>query len=163
MVAISLILPTRQSSSSSVKSALRASNDKDVNSSLSSSHHPLEEDDAITTASTTGEDSSSFTFHWEASEQQTDASPSVNSKNSTNVNAEIVRERRVRFGTLQIHEHVMVLGGNGVPRMGGPPVSLSWERQTHYEVSSAEEYDELKTFSRKGEQLCLTKEHRITM
>ena len=41
--------------------------------------------------------------------------------------------KRVSFGSLVIHEHGMILGGSGVPRTGGAPLALEWERQEQAE------------------------------
>lgn len=71
-------------------------------------------------------------------------------------------KQRVSFGTLEIHEHAMELGGAGVPRVGGAPVTIAWERQAYYELM-VEEYDDLKGPSRTGEQLFLTQKHRMAL
>lgn len=67
--------------------------------------------------------------------------------------------RRVRFGGLEIHEHPIMLGGAGVPRVGAP-ITLSWDAEAHFTVQSVEEYDNLKEYTRSGEQLLCTKDHR---
>lgn len=75
--------------------------------------------------------------------------------------SESLSKPRVSFGTLEIHEYAMELGGSGIPRMGGAPVTLSRERQAHYEVMVTE-YDDLKGQSRTGEQLFLHPKHRMS-
>lgn len=75
---------------------------------------------------------------------------------------ESLSKQRVSFGTLEIHEHAMELGGAGIPRLGGAPVTMSWERQAYYAVP-VEEYDDLKGPSRTGEELFLNQKYRMTM
>ena len=76
--------------------------------------------------------------------------------------SESLSKLRVSFGTLEIHEHAMELGGSGIPRLGGAPVTMSWERQSYFAVN-VEEYDDLKGPSRTGEQLFLNPKHRMAL
>jgi hypothetical protein len=84
----------------------------------------------------------------------------TNTSNST-ASTSSFSEQRVRFGTLEIHEHVVALGGACVPR-NGAPLTLSWEPQAKYLVS-VDDYEELKPPARKGEQLLRSKSQRTDL
>lgn len=71
-------------------------------------------------------------------------------------------DRRVRFGTIEIHEHSIELGGAGVPQSGGAPISLASHPTGHFEVP-VEEYDDMKTTHRHGDQLLLSSCNRIEL
>ncbi len=70
--------------------------------------------------------------------------------------------RRVSFGKVEIHEHAMILGGAGIPRLGGAPITMGWQRQA-YHVLPVETYDDHRVSFRTGEQLLLSKEHRMQL
>lgn len=72
-------------------------------------------------------------------------------------------KKRVRFGSLQVHEYGIELGGSGVPRMG-PPTALSWERQRYFMIDSVELYEDTRPcIPRKGTELLLPESRRIEM
>lgn len=90
------------------------------------------------------------------------ANKNTNTSNSTaSTSTSSFSEQRVRFGTLEIHEHVVALGGACVPR-DGAPLTLSWEPQAEYLVS-VDDYEELKPPARKGEQLLRSKNQRTNL
>jgi hypothetical protein len=91
------------------------------------------------------------------------ANANTNTSNSTasTTSTSSYSEQRVRFGTLEIHEHVVALGGACVPR-NGAPLTLSWEPQAEYLVS-VDDYEELKPPARKGEQLLRSKNQRTDL
>lgn len=65
----------------------------------------------------------------------------------------------VHFGTLEIHEHLIDLGG-AVPSCG-PPLTLAWEAESHFSVT-VEDYEALRPGEpRRGHQLLQTKKQRI--
>mmetsp|Transcript_10021 Transcript_10021/g.21064 ORF Transcript_10021/g.21064 Transcript_10021/m.21064 type:complete len:251 (+) Transcript_10021:108-860(+) len=71
--------------------------------------------------------------------------------------------KRVRFGSLQIHEHALQLGGSGVPG-AGPAVSLGWEQQGSTTISSVIEYEEARPcVPRKGSEMLQPKMQRVDM
>jgi hypothetical protein len=71
-------------------------------------------------------------------------------------------KRRVRFGSLEIHEHVVQLGGATVPSSGAP-LGMSWERQAYYELS-LEDYEAFKTTpSRKGREMLRSRTQRVDL
>eukprot|EP00934_Nitzschia_sp_Nitz4_P007660 Nitzschia sp. Nitz4//scaffold28_size193895//110805//111556//NITZ4_001665-RA/size193895-augustus-gene-0.294-mRNA-1//1//CDS//3329545982//7650//frame0 len=67
---------------------------------------------------------------------------------------------RVRFGGVHIHEHPVALGGSGVPRAGAP-ITLQWKAKEHHDLDSVEEYDDLKSRLRHGDELLMSKSQRI--
>lgn len=72
-------------------------------------------------------------------------------------------ERRVRFGSLEIHEHAVELGGSGVP-VCGPPTTLEWNEQSYFMIQSVEKYEDLRPcLPRKGSELLQPKSQRISM
>ena len=77
--------------------------------------------------------------------------------------SEIKRTKRVTFGSLEVHEHAVQLGGSGVPRTG-PPMTLEWEEQAHYLVKSVEFFENSRPFeNRRGSQLVQPSSERIAM
>jgi len=71
--------------------------------------------------------------------------------------------KRVRFGSLEIHEHAVELGGSGVP-CKGPPTTLEWEEQSNYKIRSVELFENTRPFTtRKGSELLQTKGERIDL
>jgi hypothetical protein len=69
--------------------------------------------------------------------------------------------RRVHFGTLEIYEHVIHLGG-AIPG-SGPPLTLEWQAQTHFSVP-LEDYEALRPGQpRKGHELLRSKKQRTDM
>lgn len=72
-------------------------------------------------------------------------------------------KKRVRFGSLEVHEHAIQLGGSGVPRCG-PSISLEWERQDYYLVKSVEFFEDSRPFeNRSGMELVQPASRRINM
>jgi len=71
--------------------------------------------------------------------------------------------KRVSFGSLTIHEHVVELGGSGVPRVG-PAISLGWHGDSHVTVDSIEAYEDARPcLPRKGVEMLLPKRQRVEM
>jgi len=71
--------------------------------------------------------------------------------------------KRVSFGSLTIHEHVVELGGSGVPGVG-PAVSLGWHGESHLTVDSVEAYEEARPcLPRKGIEMLLPRRERVDM
>eukprot|EP00534_Pseudo-nitzschia_fraudulenta_P009477 CAMPEP_0201160464 /NCGR_PEP_ID=MMETSP0851-20130426/42515_1 /ASSEMBLY_ACC=CAM_ASM_000631 /TAXON_ID=183588 /ORGANISM="Pseudo-nitzschia fraudulenta, Strain WWA7" /LENGTH=186 /DNA_ID=CAMNT_0047439637 /DNA_START=62 /DNA_END=622 /DNA_ORIENTATION=+ len=80
-----------------------------------------------------------------------------------NATSEERKTKSVRFGSLEIHEHAMQLGGCGVPR-NGPPTSLEWEEQSYFMIESVEEFEDARPFlHRKGSELLYPKAQRINL
>jgi hypothetical protein len=71
------------------------------------------------------------------------------------------KKRRVRFGSLEIHEHVVALGGDTVPSSGAP-LGMSWERQAYYEIP-VEDYEAFKTTPRKGREMLRSRTQRVDL
>lgn len=73
------------------------------------------------------------------------------------------KKKRVRFGTLEVHEHAVELGGAGVPA-SGPPMTLEWEQQAYYMVKSVEFFENSRPFeNRRGSELLQSTSQRINM
>mmetsp|Transcript_15571 Transcript_15571/g.32228 ORF Transcript_15571/g.32228 Transcript_15571/m.32228 type:complete len:176 (-) Transcript_15571:81-608(-) len=73
------------------------------------------------------------------------------------------KKKRVRFGTLEVHEHAVELGGAGVPA-SGPPMTLEWEQQAYYMVKSVEFFENSRPFdNRRGSELLQSTGQRINM
>lgn len=71
--------------------------------------------------------------------------------------------KRVSFGSLTIHEHLVELGGQGVPGVG-PAISLGWRGDSHITVDSVEAYEDARpSLSRKGIEMLLPKRQRVDM
>jgi len=71
--------------------------------------------------------------------------------------------KRVRFGSLTIHEHVVELGGSGLPGVG-PAISLGWRAESHLTVDSVEAYEDARPcLPRKGIEMLLPKRQRVDM
>jgi hypothetical protein len=62
---------------------------------------------------------------------------------------------------LEIHEHVVQLGGATVPSSGAP-LGMRWERQAYYEVS-VDDYEAFKTTPRKGREMLRSKTQRVDL
>lgn len=89
--------------------------------------------------------------HLEESKQVASSGPMKKSK------------KRVRFGSLQVHEFGIELGGSGVPYMG-TPTTLSWERQSYFMIESVELYEDTRPcIPRKGTELLLPESRRTEM
>eukprot|EP00535_Pseudo-nitzschia_heimii_P002593 CAMPEP_0197178686 /NCGR_PEP_ID=MMETSP1423-20130617/3898_1 /TAXON_ID=476441 /ORGANISM="Pseudo-nitzschia heimii, Strain UNC1101" /LENGTH=110 /DNA_ID=CAMNT_0042628483 /DNA_START=14 /DNA_END=343 /DNA_ORIENTATION=- len=72
-------------------------------------------------------------------------------------------KKRVSFGSLEIHEHAVELGGQGVPS-SGPPMTLSWKEQSCFKINSVEAFENSRNFcNRKGSELMMTKTQRIDL
>lgn len=73
------------------------------------------------------------------------------------------KKKRVRFGTLEVHEHVVQLGGSGVPS-SGPSTTLEWEEHAYYFIKSVEFFEDSRPFENKrGAELAQTKSERMSM
>mmetsp|Transcript_904 Transcript_904/g.2290 ORF Transcript_904/g.2290 Transcript_904/m.2290 type:complete len:240 (-) Transcript_904:360-1079(-) len=71
--------------------------------------------------------------------------------------------RCVRFGSLEIHEHPMEMGGAGVPGCG-PAVTLGWKEQCRMVVDSVEAYEDARlSLPRKGCEMLFPKAQRIDL
>jgi hypothetical protein len=68
-------------------------------------------------------------------------------------------ERHVRFGTIEINEHVVDVASGSLPRSGAP-IGIGWERQARFEVD-VEDYEALRPGPpRRGEQMVMTRKQR---
>jgi len=73
----------------------------------------------------------------------------------------ITRKKSVRFGSLEIYEHGVVLGGSSVPR-NGPPTTLEREAHTYYMIKSVEVFEDNRPDSiRRGSELLYPKKQRV--
>lgn len=73
------------------------------------------------------------------------------------------KKKRVRFGSLEVHEHAVKLGGPGVPG-SGPSITLEWKEQSYFLVHSVEVFENSRPFlNRRGSELLQTKSQRISM
>jgi hypothetical protein len=68
-------------------------------------------------------------------------------------------KQQVRFGSLEIHEHAVQLGGATVPSSGAP-LGVCWERQAYYEVL-VEEYEAFKATPREGREMIRSRAQRL--
>lgn len=72
-------------------------------------------------------------------------------------------KKRVRFGSLVIHEHAVQLGGSGVPG-SGPSISLGWREENCYTVDSLEEYEDSRPcLPRKSIEMLQPKSQRVDL
>ena len=67
----------------------------------------------------------------------------------------------VRFGTIEIHEHVIELGGSCIPSCGAP-LTISWKEQAHH-VLDIDEYETVKPARRRERELVYPKSMRHEM
>ncbi|OEU22918.1 hypothetical protein FRACYDRAFT_233081 [Fragilariopsis cylindrus CCMP1102] len=73
-------------------------------------------------------------------------------------------QKHVRFGSLTIHEHSLVMGGAGLPSRSGPSISLSWKQDTCIELPSVIVYEESRPcVPRNGSEMLHTKNQRIDL
>ena len=73
------------------------------------------------------------------------------------------KEKRVTFGFLEIHEHLVEMGGSGVPRCG-PSITLSWKEQSCLRIESVEEYEDARPcVPRRGAEMLQPKMQRVDM
>mmetsp|Transcript_32649 Transcript_32649/g.36658 ORF Transcript_32649/g.36658 Transcript_32649/m.36658 type:complete len:301 (-) Transcript_32649:235-1137(-) len=69
---------------------------------------------------------------------------------------------QVHFGSIEIHEHTIQLGGAGIPSTSGPSLSLSWHKQgPSTTIASVIEYEEARSCSRKGIEMLHSRTQRI--
>ena len=87
-------------------------------------------------------------------ERQAISQPTA-SNNTKNVEAVT---KQVTFGIVEIHEHVLALGG-AVPS-GGPSLTIEWESQAVYNIT-VEDYEEHRPITRKNLQLLRSRSQRI--
>ena len=70
-------------------------------------------------------------------------------------------KKRVHFGSLEIHEHALRLGGSSVPS-SGPSMTLEWEEQACYRIKSVELFEDSRPFpQRRGMELLQSTSERI--
>ena len=82
---------------------------------------------------------------------------------TANIVAANKKKKRVRFGTLEVHEHAVELGGSGVPG-NGPPMTIEWEEQAYYFVKSVELFENSRPFeNRRGSELLQSSRQRTNM
>ena len=87
----------------------------------------------------------------------TDTTTTMKSRNNKK------HKRRVRFGSLEIHEHAVELGGSGVPGCG-PSTTLEWNEQSSYMIQSVELYEDLRpSLRRKRSELLQPESLRISV
>jgi len=95
----------------------------------------------------------------------TAASASSTRENNTlhNTKKKTSRHRhQVHFGSIEIHEHTIQLGGAGIPSTSGPSLSLSWHKQgPSTTIASVIEYEEARSCSRKGIEMLHSRTQRI--
>lgn len=71
------------------------------------------------------------------------------------------KKKRVRLGSLHIHEHGIELGGAGVPR-NGPSMCLGWNAISHITIDSIEDYEDARPcVPRKGIEMMQPKAQRV--
>mmetsp|Transcript_45157 Transcript_45157/g.48860 ORF Transcript_45157/g.48860 Transcript_45157/m.48860 type:complete len:280 (-) Transcript_45157:138-977(-) len=75
------------------------------------------------------------------------------------------RCHQVHFGSIEIHEHTIQLGGAGIPSTSGPSLSLSWHQQgPSTKLASVIEYEETRPLGcvpRKGIEMLHSRTQRI--
>jgi len=74
---------------------------------------------------------------------------------------------QVHFGSIEIHEHTIQLGGAGIPSTSGPSLSLSWHQQgPSTKLASVIEYEETRPLGyvpRKGIDIFHSQTQRIDL
>mmetsp|Transcript_35117 Transcript_35117/g.39217 ORF Transcript_35117/g.39217 Transcript_35117/m.39217 type:complete len:299 (+) Transcript_35117:303-1199(+) len=83
-----------------------------------------------------------------------------------NTKKKTLRHRhQVHFGSIEIHEHTIELGGAGIPSTSGPSLSLSWHQQgPSTKLASVIEYEETRPLGcvpRKGIEMLHSRTQRI--
>lgn len=72
------------------------------------------------------------------------------------------KTKSVQFGAVEIHEHSMGLSLSAVPRSGGAPLGISWERQRYHYIASMEEYEAFKpAVPRRGGEMVIPNSVRV--
>lgn len=73
------------------------------------------------------------------------------------------QKKRVRFGSLEIHEHAIELGGSSLPG-SGPSMTLAWKEQECFKIRSVEVFENTRPFeTMRGSELLQTESERIHM
>ncbi len=70
-------------------------------------------------------------------------------------------KKHVRFGQVDIYEHLIALGGGTVPR-NGPPLTIQHQSQAFFSLS-VDDYEKYRPTSRKGAELLRSKAQRINV
>jgi hypothetical protein len=124
---------------------------------------PEEDLDEDATASTVASSVSFATSRANEHQDETETTEPAIVASSTSFAIIPASKRRVRFGSLTIHAHVMELGGSGLPG-SGPAVSLGWKAESHVTIPSVEVYDDRRPYlPRKGIEMLQPKKYRVNM
>jgi hypothetical protein len=91
------------------------------------------------------------------------SSSNNNTKTTRKKQQQQQEQKHVRFGSLTIHEHPLIMGGAGLP-LSGPSISLSWKQDTCIELPSVILYEESRPcLPRKGIEMLYSKNQRIDL
>jgi len=125
-------------------------------------YDPSDESKTTSTASLTSfDDSDEFTPHQDAASILPAAGTSATT--ATKANSTTSGEKRVRFGSLKIHEHAVEMGGSVVPRCG-PGTTLAWKEESCIEIESVESYENSRTCPpRKGSEMLQPQAQRVDL
>jgi len=95
----------------------------------------------------------------------TPATSASSTLNNTKKKTSRHRCHQVHFGSIEIHEHTIQLGGAGIPSTSGPSLSLSWHQQgPSTKLASVIEYEETRPLGcvpRKGIEMLHSRTQRI--
>jgi len=141
------------------------SNEKEVNKVKNYPSKDQETSTSLRTAKTNQDDATAITAATTVIEAETvfdDSTLVTVSSTATHLN--LPRSmKRVRFGSLTIHEHFVELGGSGVPGVG-PAISMGWHGESPVTVDSVEAYEDARPcLPRKGIEMLLPKRQRVDM
>lgn len=70
-------------------------------------------------------------------------------------------KKQVKFGTVEIHEHLNMLGAASIPNQGAP-LTIDWERQAHH-IFQVDDYESYKPPPRKGDEMIYPRSCRQNM
>jgi len=118
---------------------------------------------SIETSKTNEDDATATTTATTVNDKAVDDSTLATVTSSASLLNQSRSTKRVSFGSLTIHEHLVELGGSGVPGVG-PAISLGWRGYSHVTVDSVEAYEDARpSLSRKGIEMLVPKRQRVDM
>lgn len=139
------------------------SNEKELHRSSVKGHKEQGRNASLETSKGNKNDATATTTATTVNDKAVDDSTLATVTSSASLLNQSRSTKRVSFGSLTIHEHLVELGGQGVPGVG-PAISLGWRGDSHITVDSVEAYEDARpSLSRKGIEMLLPKRQRVDM